>query len=105
MRTAGNTPLTRDSAGISERLVGGESAIWAAFDGGPMTTFTYISRGAARMLAIAALATCAVATSLSITDSASAQGRSSKASASGYGWPVKPFDRQHPIRGGFGDPR
>jgi hypothetical protein len=26
------------------------------------------------------------------------------ASAS-YGWPVKPFDRQHPIRGGFGDPR
>jgi len=25
--------------------------------------------------------------------------------ASAYGWPVKPFDRQHPIRGGFGDPR
>ena len=23
----------------------------------------------------------------------------------GYGWPVKPFDRQHPIRGFFGDPR
>ena len=22
-----------------------------------------------------------------------------------YGWPVKPFDRAHPIRGGFGDPR
>lgn len=22
-----------------------------------------------------------------------------------YGWPVKPFDRQHPIRGSFGDPR
>ncbi len=22
-----------------------------------------------------------------------------------YGWPVKPFDRQHPIRGFFGDPR
>jgi murein DD-endopeptidase MepM/ murein hydrolase activator NlpD len=22
-----------------------------------------------------------------------------------YGWPVKPFDRQHPIRGYFGDPR
>ena len=22
-----------------------------------------------------------------------------------YGWPVKPFDRPHPIRGGFGDPR
>lgn len=25
--------------------------------------------------------------------------------ASGYGWPVKPFDRQHPVRGFFGDPR
>jgi hypothetical protein len=23
----------------------------------------------------------------------------------GYGWPIKPFDVQHPIRGGFGDPR
>ena len=23
----------------------------------------------------------------------------------GYGWPVAPFDRQHPIRGTFGDPR
>jgi hypothetical protein len=22
-----------------------------------------------------------------------------------YGWPVKPFFRQHPVRGGFGDPR
>jgi murein DD-endopeptidase MepM/ murein hydrolase activator NlpD len=25
--------------------------------------------------------------------------------ASAYGWPVKPFDNQHPIRGTFGDPR
>ena len=23
----------------------------------------------------------------------------------GYGWPVKPFHRQHPVRGFFGDPR
>ena len=22
-----------------------------------------------------------------------------------YGWPIKPFDRQHPVRGFFGDPR
>ena len=27
------------------------------------------------------------------------------AAASAYGWPVKPFDRQHPVRGFFGDPR
>jgi murein DD-endopeptidase MepM/ murein hydrolase activator NlpD len=26
-------------------------------------------------------------------------------SALAYGWPLKPFDRQHPIRGNFGDPR
>jgi hypothetical protein len=26
-------------------------------------------------------------------------------SAAAYPWPVKPFDRQHPIRGFFGDPR
>ena len=25
--------------------------------------------------------------------------------ARAYGWPVKPFDRQHPVRGFFGDPR
>jgi hypothetical protein len=25
--------------------------------------------------------------------------------ARAYGWPVAPFDRQHPIRGAFGDPR
>ena len=31
---------------------------------------------------------------------ASASGRSYS-----YGWPIKPFDRQHPIRGYFGDPR
>ncbi len=24
---------------------------------------------------------------------------------SAYGWPIKPFDRQHPVRGFFGDPR
>src|SRR6266566_1962122 len=26
-------------------------------------------------------------------------------SASAYPWPFKPFDKQHPIRGAFGDPR
>jgi hypothetical protein len=27
------------------------------------------------------------------------------ASGGGYGWPLKPFGRQHPVRGHFGDPR
>ena len=30
---------------------------------------------------------------------------SSSSSSSSYGWPVKPFHRQHPVRGFFGDPR
>jgi Peptidase family M23 len=41
---------------------------------------------------LAALAGCAVQPVLA-------------ASTHGYGWPVAPFNRQHPIRGGFGDPR
>ena len=28
-----------------------------------------------------------------------------RSSLAPYSWPVKPFDRQHPIRGSFGDPR
>src|SRR6266700_5037327 len=27
------------------------------------------------------------------------------AAAAAYPWPVRPFDKQHPIRGFFGDPR
>ena len=26
-------------------------------------------------------------------------------SATGYGWPIKPFNQPHPVRGNFGDPR
>lgn len=33
------------------------------------------------------------------------QGGRSPAAAHGYGWPVEPFFRQHPVRGFFGDPR
>jgi hypothetical protein len=28
-----------------------------------------------------------------------------QAARASYGWPVRPFDRQHPVRGFFGDPR
>jgi hypothetical protein len=28
-----------------------------------------------------------------------------RAASASYPWPFKPFDKQHPIRGGFGDPR
>src|SRR4051812_44770479 len=30
---------------------------------------------------------------------------SAGAAKASYGWPVKPFDRPHPVRGNFGDPR
>ena len=28
-----------------------------------------------------------------------------QANAGSYGWPIRPFDQQHPVRGFFGDPR
>ncbi|HEY7690981.1 MAG TPA: M23 family metallopeptidase [Gaiellaceae bacterium] len=31
--------------------------------------------------------------------------RPASAQATGYGWPVKPFDRPHPVRANLGDPR
>ena len=35
----------------------------------------------------------------------SSPARARSSSLAPYSWPVKPFDRQHPIRGSFGDPR
>ena len=64
------------------------------------TLSSHISRGARRrnlVLIVVALA----ATTLGLA----AQGASAHAKQAGYGWPVKPFDRPHPIRGSFGDPR
>src|SRR5438132_1562589 len=70
-----------------------------------MSTHTSLSSGAARRtLALAALTACAVATSLSLPATAPAGARHARV-APAYGWPVKPFDRQHPVRGYFGDPR
>jgi murein DD-endopeptidase MepM/ murein hydrolase activator NlpD len=70
-----------------------------------MSTLTaHISRGALRRsVALAALALCTVATSLALPDKVTAQTRIRAHWA--YGWPVKPFDHQHPVRGFFGDPR
>jgi hypothetical protein len=71
-----------------------------------MSTLTSLSsRGAARRtLALAALTACAVATSLSLPHTAAARAHR-PGLAPAYGWPVKPFDRQHPVRAYFGDPR
>ncbi len=71
-----------------------------------MATYTHISvRGARRRTIIVfavAAALAAVALGKTVTTS-SASGRSEAAAS--YHWPVKPFDKQHPVRGSFGDPR
>lgn len=71
---------------------------------GAMKTYaSHINSGSRRYgaaLLLAALVALALATpSIGI---AKATGTSFDRS---YGWPVAPFNRQHPIRGGFGDPR
>src|SRR5215211_7553364 len=54
----------------------------------PATTHFRLRRGLVAVAAAAAALTAAA-----------------PATAGSYGWPVRPFDRQHPVRGFFGDPR
>lgn len=61
-----------------------------------MTTTAHIRTSAAAALALAATFSFLAASALA--------GPARPASAP-YSWPVKPFDRAHPIRGSFGDPR
>jgi hypothetical protein len=56
-------------------------------------------------LAALALSFTAVAASALVANSAAVPSRPTSGCSGPYGWPVKPFDRQHPIRGNFGDPR
>jgi hypothetical protein len=71
-----------------------------------MSTITpHIGRGAARRTVAAAFAAATLVSAL-VVSSATATAASAHASTGwSYGWPVKPFDRQHPVRGYFGDPR
>lgn len=62
-----------------------------------MTTQTLIRSSLAAALSLAALTV--------IFGVRPADATRSRAHSLSYGWPVKPFDRQHPVRGGFGDPR
>jgi hypothetical protein len=65
-----------------------------------MTTNTHISVRGAIALAIAACAALACFGALEPRAAHSASGGSGS-----FGYPVKPFDQEHPIRGNFGDPR
>jgi murein DD-endopeptidase MepM/ murein hydrolase activator NlpD len=80
-----------------------------------MATNTHIPRGARRRLAVMFLLAGAIGggalagrTAIPVqssTAAAPASSASAEARNSSYGWPVKPFDQQHPVRGSFGDPR
>jgi murein DD-endopeptidase MepM/ murein hydrolase activator NlpD len=81
---------------------------------GGMTTNTHIQRCGRlrRRSSILALVLSIGAGSLAGTaalpagPSAAAPARAAaRTQAYSYGWPIKPFDRRHPIRGYFGDPR
>jgi hypothetical protein len=69
-----------------------DGAISGRSDGGGMSAITHIAQRGAGVLAAVALAAFAFATA-------------APAKAAGYGWPIKPFHQQHPVRGFFGDPR
>lgn len=76
-----------------------------------MATNSHSQGGARRRIAVMFLLAAAIGggalagrTALPIQTSTAATARTARASAS-YGWPVRPFDRQHPVRGSFGDPR
>jgi murein DD-endopeptidase MepM/ murein hydrolase activator NlpD len=80
-----------------------------------MATNSHIESGARRRTATMFLLAAAIGggalagrTALPVSSSTAAQPRATAAkqtSSGGYGWPVKPFDQQHPVRGSFGDPR
>jgi hypothetical protein len=77
-----------------------------------MATTCTTSTHDARRRALGLLATGALVALASLAVIAAAPGTTPTASAAGstaaapaYGWPVKPFDRPHPVRANFGDPR
>jgi murein DD-endopeptidase MepM/ murein hydrolase activator NlpD len=78
-----------------------------------MATNTHSVRGAQRRLAVMFLLASAIGggalagrTALPAqTSTAAFTAAAEQDTQSSYGWPVKPFDRQHAVRGSFGDPR
>lgn len=79
-----------------------------------MATDSQLQRGARRrtatmFLLVAAISGGALAGRTALptqtSTAASPPPTSSAAAPFSYGWPVKPFDRQHPVRGSFADPR
>lgn len=74
---------------------------------GGMFTHTHTQRAASRHILVHLAAPVTLALVALFGFSALVPGRESSAQAaeSSYSWPVKPFDRAHPVRANFGDPR
>ena len=77
-----------------------------------MKTNRHNSSGARRRIAATLVLAAAISAgalagraTLPPQDSTAAPSRQTASKAFSYGWPVKPFDQQHPVRGSFGDPR
>jgi Peptidase family M23 len=60
---------------------------------------------AGRRIAASALLVVFLSLACVAVGTAARGGSSAEGCTGTYGWPVKPFDRAHPIRGSFGDPR
>jgi hypothetical protein len=70
-----------------------------------MTTTAHSRLGASRRTFLAlSVALLALGGGIATRPGASAPAGTS-ADSHAYGWPVKPFDQPHPVRGSFGDPR
>ena len=70
-----------------------------------MTNYTHISGITPRSIAWAAVAFSAFALALMLAPAPARSTGDRAANGGSYQWPVKPFNRQHPVRGSFGDPR
>jgi murein DD-endopeptidase MepM/ murein hydrolase activator NlpD len=68
-----------------------------------MTTNSHSTRGFRRIAVVLAIVFAACGALAVATPRSHASAR--RAADSSYGWPVKPFDQPHPVRGSFGDPR
>ena len=70
-----------------------------------MPVMTTARKTSTRALAGLAVSFLALATAGVLWDSAAQAGAAGTGCSGGYSWPVVPFDKPHPVRGNFGDPR
>ena len=70
-----------------------------------MATSSHITSRGARRRSIVFLFLASIAGAVCTAALAAGTQHSSAQTTGGYSWPIKPFDRQHPVRGVFADPR